>query len=442
LSEPKLHKYLQKWAITRPVVLPVPVRAPFSHAIVIPAYEEAEFLPLTIQALELAPQEQLDNTLILVVVNNPPVGSSTFADDAVAQRVVTDNCRTLVWLQNHSRKTPLNLAWIDASSSGYELPAPGGVGMARKIGSDSALLAMCKSYETCGIRFDPDRTVMLHLDADTLVEESYLQVTEELLDSAAAGGVIAYKHLPAATLAGQQAIDSYELFMRYYVHGLVWAGSPYAFHCIGSTMVCTCTGYVQAGGMPAKRQAGEDFYFLQQLAKVGGVRQLRTSTVFPSSRVSDRVPFGTGPRMAEALHGGGEEFTAYDPRTFGEVKKILQAVVSTPEISVDGILSTVETVETTDFLRRKGLARALPRLQKQHRRPDQLISAFHQWFDGLATFRLIHHLTETRWPEKGLLDAWQELLQFRGEVAPTGNVSALLDWCRVEDDEALKCCSR
>jgi len=44
------------------------------------------------------------------------------------------------------------------------------------------------------------------------------------------------------------------------------AGSPYAYHTIGSAFACRAEAYIAAGGMN-RRHAAEDFYFLQQLAK-------------------------------------------------------------------------------------------------------------------------------------------------------------------------------
>ena len=64
-----------------------------------------------------------------------------------------------------------------------------------------------------------------------------------------------------------KAIICYEIFLRYYVLGLKFAKSDYAFHTIGSTMLCTPDAYVKVEGMN-KRKAAEDFYFLEKLAKI------------------------------------------------------------------------------------------------------------------------------------------------------------------------------
>ena len=46
-----------------------------------------------------------------------------------------------------------------------------------------------------------------------------------------------------------------------------YARSPYAFHTIGSTMAVSANHYAKVRGFP-KREAGEDFYLLNKLAKV------------------------------------------------------------------------------------------------------------------------------------------------------------------------------
>ena len=63
---------------------------------------------------------------------------------------------------------------------------------------------------------------------------------------------------------------------------------------IGSAFAVTANAYIKRGGM-TRSQAGEDFYFLQTLAQIGTVGEITTTKVYPSARLSDRIPFGTGP---------------------------------------------------------------------------------------------------------------------------------------------------
>ncbi len=155
----------------------------------------------------------------------------------------------------------LRLAYLDASSAGNEMPLKlGGVGLARKLGMDAGLTVM--NYHNI---YDGR---LLCLDADAHVAENYLSSIRRFYenhDSKAA--VVSYAHpLPDDPLH-RTAICAYEIFMRYYVLGLSYAESPYAFHTIGSTMTCTARGYVAVRGMN-RREAGEDFIFSTSLPSI------------------------------------------------------------------------------------------------------------------------------------------------------------------------------
>ena len=99
------------------------------------------------------------------------------------------------------------------------------------------------------------------------------------------------------------------------VTGLAHAGSRWAFHTIGSLISVTCPAYAAVRGFP-RRQAGEDFYFLQELAKTGGVSRIDSTTVHPSARSSDRVPFGTGATVGRHLSGTEDGLAVYHPDVY------------------------------------------------------------------------------------------------------------------------------
>src|SRR5690606_20058535 len=62
---------------------------------------------------------------------------------------------------------PVRIAYIDASSPGLEAPeGTGGVGMARKIGMDTALRVLKNSVN--------EPRLIISLDADTIVRPDYL----------------------------------------------------------------------------------------------------------------------------------------------------------------------------------------------------------------------------------------------------------------------------
>ena len=284
-----LQKYLTGRAITSPWRIEGCGDGAQAGCVVIPALGESRRLFATLDSLAQNPPQLLANFLILVVVNH--------REDASALEK-QDNLETLTRLRQGG--FPLRLALVDAANPGLELPAKtGGVGLARRIGMDLALPLL-----------GPDG-IMVCLDADTLVEPGYLPALRAHFQSSRAGGaVIPFCHQTGETAGEERAITLYELFLRHYVLGLQRAGSPYAFHCVGSAMACSAAAYLKMGGMTT-RSAGEDFYFLQQLKRTSGIAQVAGTTVHPAARSSHRVPFGTGKSIARILEQGEESQSFY-----------------------------------------------------------------------------------------------------------------------------------
>ncbi len=339
-------KYINKRAAIRQIKGHFDRARDYKRAVVIPALAEREHLPLTIESLsECMPADILGNTLIVVVVNNRPPESGGSLDE------IEDNTLTLQWLESKGRDVVPQLAWIDASSPGHELPGWGGVGLARKIGCDSVLTFLLASRN---VKVLNDFT-FFSLDADTIVSPDYLEVGErELRQSGRAGGVISFKHQKADSAGSQAAIDEYETFLNYYVEGLRWAGSPYAFHTIGSCICFTASGYIRANGFPARRQAGEDFYFCVELAKTGGICEIDKPMVFPSARISRRVPFGTGKHIARAVLKEGYALLAYDFRVFVRLRELLATINSYTDAEADRIYAELKNAATKEFLESRG----------------------------------------------------------------------------------------
>ena len=394
-------KYLHKRAITKSLSGRFDRLPCYRRAVVIPALAEAEFLPLTLKSLYASePHDILADTLILVVVNNRSPENSKVEELSDLKDCIQNNALTLRWMENHTPEIPSHLAWIDASSPGNELPPWGGVGLARKIGCDS-VLAFLADTSTPDLR----EFIFFSLDADTLVSPDYLETAgAELRKSNCAGGTVPFKHQRADSPEGQAAIDVYEEFLHYYVAGLRWAGSPYAFHTIGSCICFTADGYMRANGFPARRQAGEDFYFCMELAKAGGICEIQKTMVFPSARISQRVPFGTGKRMADALLEGIKDFPVYDFRVFICLRNLLTAVSTHVDKGADIIFTCLNNSDTREFLESREFPVLWERFQRQYKTRDAILAAFHRWFDGFVTLKYIHWLTEKNWPRVPLKD--------------------------------------
>jgi hypothetical protein len=399
-------KYLQARAIHGPWKIEGCQDHGFMGAVVIPALAEYANLFATLQTLAANPAHDLSRFMVLVVVNHR---EDAGGDDR------EDNRLTLARLAAcETELSPLRLAWVDAASPKLEMPArSGGVGLARKIGLDLALSRL---------NFANQAPLLVCLDADTQVEPNYLAaITGHFRCSAKGGAVIPFRHRPGATPEEQDAIASYELFLRSYVLGLSLAGSPYAFHNVGSAMACTVDAYVRMGGMN-KRPAAEDFYFLQQLHKTSGVGQIRGTTVFPSPRPSHRVPFGTGRSISRTLEGEENAITFYRPECFRILAEWLKTVAGSPSGEASQLMAEAASVSRhlEEYLETAGFPCVWERLRINCCGPESLLSAFHGWFDALRTMKLIHHLSATALPRCGPEEAVPPLLECAGLGIPHG----------------------
>ena len=101
------------------------------------------------------------------LISNAPTANANEVD--VDRDIMVLANPEIARLPNWADEFGLQLAWIDASSPGRELPAAGGVGLARKIGCDSVLQTLAEAR--CRRAASAPPTVLFQLDADTLVPD-------------------------------------------------------------------------------------------------------------------------------------------------------------------------------------------------------------------------------------------------------------------------------
>lgn len=396
------------------------------NVVVIPALAETSRLFSTLASLSGNAREELAHTLILCVINNKSIHQTIpgdFKDNQITLRILKElvdgKMPETGGLLDDSvskiLKNNLRIAYVDASSPEFEMPDKiGGVGFARKIGFDLALKGF--DYGREGIK------LLFSLDADTLVEKTYLKAVRSFFEKERThAAVIEFMHRDAGNHDEQAAICCYETFLRYYVLGLAYAGSHYAFHSIGSTMVCTADAYAAVRGMN-RRKAGEDFYFLDKLAKIKSVGAINTTRVYPSSRQSERVPFGTGKRIARFLEESHHEseYVLYDPRVFAILKKWLEYISSCSDRDEEVILIKAGEIHPSleEYLREQRFPDIWRRLKKNSRSSSVLLKHFLLWFDGLKTLKLINHLTRNGIPSIDMFSALRQLLKMTGRGLP------------------------
>jgi hypothetical protein len=395
------------------------------RAVVIPALAEFDSLFAALASLAQNPPDALSRTLVLCVVNNRRRGACDPADYRNNQATLTllsalirgGDVKGIEDLPAADvrliRESGLRLACVDASSEGYEMPDKGaGVGLARKIGMDKALRL-----------FGPDGGAKLIccLDADTKVAADYLpQVARGFARAKGpAAAAVAYAHERPSDPELAAAILNYEIYLRYYVCSLQNAGSPYAFHTIGSAMAVTAGAYASVRGIN-RLEAAEDFYFLNKLAKVGPVARIDTTRVYPAARASARVPFGTGRRMIQSLAGEHDGHRLYHPRIFHVLAQWLAAVARDPDRSGSLICDEAAGIcrALSDFLSARAFPDVWEKIRRNSRNVAFLTRQFHVWFDGFLTLKLIHWLNDRAFPPVTTEDGLRELFEGMGVTPP------------------------
>jgi hypothetical protein len=393
LAERKLAKYLSKNPSSVPLE-PEPGRL-FSNAVVIPAMAEREWLPATLESLAGNPPDILARTMILAVIN-----AHTESPESVLEnnRLLLEELRA-----GKHRFGVLSLFWMDACSRPELLLSPkGGVGAARKLGMDAALRFL-------EFKRDPE-PLLFCLDADTLTEPGYLGAAEDFFraNPQRPGAVFPFRHSHGGGPEETRAAELYELHMRLHAARLRAAGSPWAWHALGSAIVCRAAAYAAAGGMKVKN-CGEDFYFLQALGKTGPVGEIPGPPARPAARLSDRTPIGTGQKIREIMRDG--DLRVSGPAVFETLKILLDTASAAPErlASLPETLDGLGLPEAAAFLRESEFSPAWERIAANtpHDR-GSLLRAFHTWFDALATLRMTHCLeakNPARYPRLGVVEA-------------------------------------
>jgi hypothetical protein len=367
----------------------------FQKIIVVPSIAETAHLPALILSLEQNDKLELHNTLLLIVINN------SFAATAETKK---DNQDSLAYLKK--LKLKLQISFIDAASVRKEVDYKfAGVGLARKIGMDLALT----KFDYCSI----NKKIIICTDADCIVDSNYLsEISQEFNRNNYEAAVVNFEHDIAGNDEETKAIICYEIFLRYYVLGLAYAKSDYAFHTIGSTMLCTPEAYVKVEGMN-KRKAAEDFYFLEKLAKIYPIGEIKTTFVHPSKRGSWRVPFGTGKTVDRILSKSRNEYLLYDPEIFVILKTWLEIFFDKLLIDYPSLIRIAKNIKPalSQFLAQQDLEYFINTVIINNSNPAEIEKQKHFWFDAFKTLKLIHYLRDTANPNINMFDALDELFK-------------------------------
>ncbi|MGQ1786552.1 glycosyltransferase [Saccharicrinis sp. GN24d3] len=285
-----------------------------------------------------------------------------------------------------------------------------GAGLARKIGMDIAVQHLSDS--------DNENGVIVSLDADSTVDANYLtEIDSYFAKPQNKACSISFEH----PVAGNEfdptvydAIAQYELHLRYYVESLRYIGFPYAFHTIGSCFAFKASSYVSVGGMN-RRQGGEEFYFIQKLLQQGGYGELNTTKVYPSPRISSRVPFGTGPSVKKMVENKDEEYRTYNLQGFIDLKSFLDNVEKYYRISEETYQQLVLELpgRVRSFLLNSDFYNELKPVADNCSTLEVFRKRFFQVFNAFKLVKYINYTHEHFLEKTPVFDAAIELLELK-----------------------------
>ncbi|MCA9520195.1 MAG: hypothetical protein KC609_04460 [Myxococcales bacterium] len=365
-------RYLERYGRGDRWRLQSPPSEPVDIAVVVPVYDEVDQLDETLAALESSIEVFAGRGHVVLVVNEHRESpEAAKASNRAALRVLGERWRA-PWL-----------GLVDAASEGLAFDGVDeGVGLARRIGAD-LLLPYCAP-----------RTVLAHLDADTRVPREYLsRLVERLSAAEPRAAVLDFRHRVVDPRLGE-AVRTYERFLKTTAARLAAIGSPYGYVALGSAMASNVAAYLDVRGVPV-RAAGEDFYFLQKLAKSCGVVTLDELCVEPAARLSKRVPFGTGRRLEAAQNGVDPSQLFYDEpafELFAAFRRLARGAFDHDGQELRRVIGRLNPMLPA-LLERQGLLRRWEKLRRSAAEPRRFAEQFDRWYDALKTLQFLRYVS-------------------------------------------------
>ncbi len=346
-----------------------------SLIVVIPSFNEPD-LSDSLNSLYNANRPSFPVEIIVAV--NSPEGAGT--------NVIEQNRKTVTrvheWCSEYSHPG-FNVHVIDVPPFAKK---HAGAGFARKAGMDEALH-----------RFNilnNDKGIIVSFDADSTCDKNYFTEIEKCFSIPEITGCNIYFEHPLSgekeSSAVYRAITQYELYLRYFVQAMRLAGFPYAFHTIGSSFAVNAKIYALQGGMNRKK-AGEDFYFLHKIFPLGNFTELNTTRVIPSSRVSERVPFGTGATMKKLTGNDTQGLKTYPLKSFEELAMIFTSVPDLFGADEKVTLNVLQNLPEClgSYLKACDFVQEVNRMNIHSAATDTFRKRFFTWFNA---FRLLKYL--------------------------------------------------
>lgn len=365
-----------------------------SVVVTIPCLNEPEIIR-TLESLWQC--EPIDSYCeVLVCVND----SEESSEQVKAFNRSTYN-QLLAWKVNNRSRLILHPIYAPSIKARFA-----GAGMARKIVMDEAVRRLNAVGRPEG--------VIVALDADCLVSGNYLKEIERVFTESKScfAATINFRHrLEELNDPRQQdGIRLYENYLHYYKQALDYTGFPNSIYTIGSAFAVRAEAYVKQGGMN-RRKAGEDFYFLHKLTHLGHIAEITNAWVYPSARVSNRVPFGTGASMSKWMNHTDDLALTYRFEAFEDLKQLFEKTDSFYKISQKQYIEIFNTLPLViqEYLSKISFEEKLSEVNHNSSLPDTFRKRFFQVFDAFQVLKFLNYAHEKLYTRQNLLEAISQL---------------------------------
>jgi hypothetical protein len=407
-------EYLAKYGPGKSFITAIPENE-LKSIVVIPAFNESGLLECLDSLFQCT---QVESPVEIITVINWPYGS----DEQTVNNNLEIRDKAIDWSSRHNSK---NKKFHFITRPGEDRKNTG-VGFARKTGMDEAILRFNDLNQPRGVIFS--------LDADCQVEKSYFTEVLNFLDQnhQTPGCNIYFEHPLEGDYekAVYSGIARYELHLRYYIQSLRYAGHPNAFHTVGSSFAVRSDNYCRQGGMN-KRQAGEDFYFLQKFFDLGTYSECNSTCVYPSPRPSSRVAFGTGPSISDYLENKSS-LLSFNPQLFEILKVFLDQIPALYKQSASGNYSFLESIHPLlrEFLQVNDISTKLNEIYQNSSTPHAFQKRFFRWFNMFRVLKFLNY-SKKNFPDVEVTEAaWELLRKNRNFKGKTPVINELLGYYR------------
>ncbi len=393
-------------------LISIPPKLDLNLVVIIPAYRESGLVSVIESLLQCKPL--YGSMECLVLINASEVSEVEIHRENMA---IYENMQTLVSKYHDHPFWRLHVILDNRLPKKHA-----GVGLARKILMDEAVRRFAALDFADGI--------IVSFDADTYCASNLVHEVQLFYQTNA--DILAANHRFEHPVEGDEfepviyeAIKSYELYLRYFREALKLSGFPYYNFTVGSSFSVRAKAYISVGGMN-RRKAGEDFYFLHKLMPTGKFGFITKALVYPSPRISDRVPFGTGKAIQQFVTEG--KIMVYPLASFLVLQSFFNRLENLYELDVsfvDGFMQDQPDL-IRSFLAEIEFRDILIEIKANSASFGAFRKRFFQSFNGLMVLRFLNYASVGYIDSIDVLSASKYLLDYLNLPYETPDLKEIL----------------